>query len=94
MGLSMSSGGVLSCWDSSGVVEMASMHPTIMYAMGTHSLGFGDSNNITRVTAKLITMDKLPNTPIVDAGNHVSAKKSSVEAAHDINMASINSGRQ
>jgi len=92
-GLSISCGGV---WFelSSGVTDMAIIHPTMTYAMGTHSFGFGFSNRITRVTARFMMIDKEPNTPIVVGGNHVSARKSSVDAAADSTMAIINSGLQ
>lgn len=92
-GLSMSCGGV---WLelSSGVTDIAIMHPMITYAMGTHSFGFGFSNRITRVTAKFMIIDKEPKIPIVAGGNHVRAKKSSVDAAADSTIAMINRGLQ
>ena len=54
----------------------------------------GDSKRTTRVTAKLMTIETDPNMPMVEAGSHVSAKKSSIEAAADKKIAMTKSGLQ
>ncbi len=79
---------------SSGVTDIASMQPTITYAMGTHSFCFGFSNKITRVTAKLIMIDMLPKIPTLAGGRKVRARKSNVDAAAERTSAMIKSGRQ
>lgn len=79
---------------SSGVTDMASMHPMITYAMGIHSFCLGFSNRMTLVTAKLMMIDMLPKIPTLAGGKEVSAKKSNVDAAADSTSAMINNGRQ
>ena len=79
---------------SSGVTDIASIQPTITYAMGIHSLGLGFSNRMTLVTARLMMIDMLPKTPTLAGGKKVRAKKSNVDAAADSTSAMMNNGRQ
>ena len=92
MGLSSSCGIVKSDDSWSGVTEMAIIQPAIVHPIADHSCLDGRSNKITLVTSKLIMIDADPNTPTVDGGNHVNARKSSVEAATERNIATIKSG--
>ena len=93
IGRSISSGGEL-VLVSVILEQMASMHPATTHAMDAHSLESGCSKRTTFETSKLMIIETAPKMPTVIGGNHVNAKKSIVEAANDIKIAMINSGRQ
>lgn len=73
---------------------MASKHPVIVQAIADHSCLVGRSNNMIRVTNKLMMIDVEPKTPTVAGGSHVNAKKSKVDAAAERKIATMNKGRQ
>ena len=87
----MSCGGGISV-ESTALDEMARIHPPTTQRIENHSLASGCSNSITFDTIKLTMMDTAPKMPTVSGGNHVSARKSKVDAAKESAMAMINNG--
>jgi len=77
----------------SDVVVMANRHPITTKAMAMYSSLVGRSNKIICVTHKLIIIERDPKTPMTAVGSHASANKSSMEAAADNTIATINNGR-